>query len=124
MKLFFPFEYLNNLALKGLNAAGYGFSPDGCTFGIGPALLRKLKSRGYRTSITSFTGDFSHDSQGWADFYHNAEITTPQLKNMLRAAGNLSEEEFDQLYRRELAEMWSADFSAIWHFEIISGYKS
>jgi ubiquinone/menaquinone biosynthesis C-methylase UbiE len=117
------FEYLNHLALKAFNAAGYGFSPDGRTFGMGPALLHKLKSRGYRTSIASFTGDFSHDSRGWADFYHNAEITTPQLKNMLMKVGNLSEEEFDQLYRRELAEMWSPDFSAIWHFEVITGMK-
>lgn len=115
------FEYLSSLGIKAVWNTGYGFSLDGRTFGMGPALLRKLKQRGYQTSLSSFVGDYSRDSPGWADFYHNVEITTPPLRLPLRRAGNLTDEEFDQLYQRELAEMWSAEFTAIWHFVTICG---
>lgn len=115
------FEYLSSLAIKSLWNGGYGFSLNGRTFGLAPALLRKLKQRGYQTTVSSFVGDYSHDSSGWADFYHNAEITTPQLRIPLIKAGELTEQEFDQLYQQELVEMWSEDFTALWHFVIIWG---
>jgi SAM-dependent methyltransferase len=115
------FEHLSSLGMKALWNGGYGFSLNGRTFGMAPALLRKLKQRGYQTTPSSFIGDYSHDSPGWADFYHNAEITTPQLRFPLIKAGQLTEEEFDQLYQRELTEMWGDDFTALWHFVIICG---
>jgi SAM-dependent methyltransferase len=115
------FEYLSSLGIKSLWNGGYGFSLNGRTFGLAPALLRKLKQRGYQTTVSAFVGDYSHDSPGWADFYHNTEITTPQLRIPLIKAGELTEEEFDQLYQQELIEMWNEDFTALWHFVIIWG---
>lgn len=118
------FEFLNELSIKAFWKRGYGFSVDGRTFGMGPALLQKLKQRGYQTRLGSFIGDYSRDSPGWADYYHNAEITTPQLKPLLMEEGKLTLEEFDQLYFRELAEMSREDFSATWRFVVICGVRS
>src|SRR5690349_11690313 len=45
------FEYLSSLGIKALWNGGYGFSLNGRSFGLGPALLLKLKQRGYQTSV-------------------------------------------------------------------------
>jgi SAM-dependent methyltransferase len=116
------FEYFNTLIMKALWRSGYGFSFDGRSFGVGPMLLSKLKSRGYQVQISSFIGDYSSDSPGWPDFFHNAEVTTPQLKPLLLKEGNLTDQEFDLHYQRSLMEMRAGDFEAIWHFVTIWGF--
>ena len=58
-------ERLNSLGMQALQQAGYGFSPDGLTFGIVPCLLHLFKQTGYRDQhISTTTLDHSHDSEG------------------------------------------------------------
>lgn len=123
------FEWFNSLGIKALWRRGYGFSPNGRTFGMGPALLRKLKKRGYQTTLRSFTGDYSHDSPAWADFYHNLSTMARQsramLLEMLLEEGHFTAEELareiDQRYTRLAEEMEDVSFSATWQYIVLDG---
>jgi SAM-dependent methyltransferase len=106
-------EQLNNLGMRALNLAGYGFSLDGCTFGMSPALLYLLKQAGYwDVHIAASTLNNSADTQEWANFHANQEIMLLQAKQLIVRSGLLTDKKFDALYQQALIEMYAPDFVA------------
>jgi SAM-dependent methyltransferase len=117
-------EQLNHLGTQALWHTGYGFSPDGHTFGMAPGLLRLLKQASYRDlCLCTTTIDHSADSEGWADFYHNQELLLQGIKPLVLNCALTNEQEFDALYQKALIEMYADDFTAIGQILSIRGRK-
>ncbi len=116
------YEQFSILNIQALQRAGYGFTPGGHTFGMSQGLLRLFKEANLRDlHITASAADYSVDSAGWADFYHNGEIAVLQTKPFLINSGQFTTEKFDELYQQMLQEMRAAQFTAIWHSTSIWG---
>ncbi len=117
-------EKLNGLGMQALWMAGYGFSPDGHTFGMAPGLLRLLKQVGYYDlHLSTSTLDHSAGSAGWADFYHNQELLLHQVKPLVISYGLITEGEFDALSRQAMIEMYADDFTAVGQIMSLWGQK-
>lgn len=105
---------LAELSQKGYQATkafGYGFSPDGRSFGITYMLGGFLKTIGceqiqYRMHVV----DFSADSPAWADFFHNNDIAFRAMQPKLVKAGLITQEEFDQLHKQFLIDIHQDTF--------------
>lgn len=117
-------EQLNWLLFQAMHKLGYGFSPDGRTLGITPALPRLFQQAGFR-QIESFAYaiDFSKGTAAWADFYRNAEIAFHQAKRLLASVNVATIEELDQLYQQLLLDMRESTFDGIWFSTSFCGIK-
>jgi SAM-dependent methyltransferase len=117
-------EKLNGLGMQALWQAGYGFSPDGRTFGMFPGLLRLLKQASYQDLHLSTTIlDHCANSEGWADFFHNQEFLLHEVKPLLLRAGLVTKEEFDLLFQQAIIEMHQDDFAAVGQIMSLWGRK-
>ena len=117
-------EKLNGLGMQALHQAGYGFSPDGHTFGMSPGLLRLLKQAGYHDlHLSTSTLDHSAASEGWADYYHNQTILLLEFKSLLLKSGLITAQEFDPLLHQTTADMHQEDFVAVGQIVSLWGRK-
>jgi len=117
-------ERLNALGMQALQRAGYGFSPDGQTFGIVPGLLHLFKQASYQDQhISTTTLDHSRDSEGWADFHHNQERLWQGIKALVLNWTLIPEQEFDSLYQQAIAEIYADDFTEVGQIVSIWGRK-
>jgi SAM-dependent methyltransferase len=117
-------EHLNSLAINVLRMAGYGFSPDGRTFGMAPGLLRLLKQAGYHDlHLSTSTLNLSAASEGWADYYHNQIILLLEIKSILIQRGLITENEFDAYLQQATIDLSSDDFAAVGQITSLRGRK-
>ena len=117
-------ERLNGLGMQALRLAGYGFSPDGRTFGVFPGLLRLLKQAGYQDlRLSTTTLDHSLASKGWADYFRNQEFLLHEIKPLLLITGLITEEEFEVLFQQAMIDMQQDDFAAVGQIMSLWGRK-
>jgi SAM-dependent methyltransferase len=117
-------EALNTLGIQALWRAGYGYSPNGRTFGMSSGLVGLLQKAGYQDiSLKATAMNNSANTPGWADLYHDHRIMLAQFKPLLIQLELIAEEEFDQLYQQALAEMHADDFVAVGHLTSVWGRR-
>lgn len=117
-------EALNTLGIQALWRAGYGFSPNGRTFGMSSGLLGLLQKAGYLDlSLRATAMNNSANTPGWADLYHDHRIMLTQFKPLLLQLGLITDKEFDRLYQQALAEMHANDFVAVGHLTSVWGRR-
>jgi ubiquinone/menaquinone biosynthesis C-methylase UbiE len=103
---------------------GYGFSPDGRTIGITHTLPSLLRDAGYQhIQLKAHALECSTGTEGWADCYHNAEVSFLQTQPFFVKTGVATQEQVERTYHRMLAEMRASDFHGMWHFLTVQGTK-
>lgn len=117
-------EELQTLLCRALRQGGYGFAPDGQQLSITPVLGRLLRQAGcqqieHRAHVVDYSVDtplhrtmVENTVIGWqlvAPFLYRMEVTTP--------------DRFLTLYRQMQLEMMLDEFSALWYFCTVKGYK-
>ena len=117
-------EKINTLFSQFLHRAGYGFSPDGRTNGITPALARLFRKAGF----VGIKGKahailFSPYDETYADIRGMARAGVLQGRPFLTSSGLITEDEFDKLYQQMELEMLSDEFSGVWPFLTVWGTK-
>lgn len=118
------YERLHALNIQCMHQAGYGFSPDGRTNGITPALPRLLRKASFvDLESKAHALRFSPFDETYADICANTRVSVLQTRPLLLKAGLITEEAFDQLYQQMEIEMLSNDFSGVWPFLTVWGYK-
>ncbi len=119
------FEQISALAALALHRAGYGFSPDGGTFGMTPALARLLRESGFvKIESKAHAIRFSpYDEETYADMCANIRVGAQQGRSLLNKMGLITEEAFDKLYQQMQIEMLSDDFSGVWPYMTVWGAK-
>jgi ubiquinone/menaquinone biosynthesis C-methylase UbiE len=111
------FEHFSHLITQAMKWAGYGFSPDGRTFGITPMLERLLQDAGCQhIQSRSYVINFSAGTKTWADFYRNTQIGFQAIQPLLLKAGLATQKDVDQMYEQTLIEMQQPDFCGVWPF--------
>jgi SAM-dependent methyltransferase len=106
------YEQISRLFATAMYRMGRSFSPDGYHIGIIPMLgplLRTLGCDDVQSKAHVF--DFSFGTNNYADAYQNAKLIYIQAKPMLTQGGLISEEDYDMLYNRMLAEVRQPEFS-------------
>lgn len=89
------FETYHSFYATLLYKRGYGFSPDGQTFGITPMLGKLLHNAGYQDIRTqAYALDFSHATLFEIDYRHIVEIRFEQVGSQLLASGQIKPEDF------------------------------
>ncbi len=117
-------ESLNALGIQALWRAGYGFSPNGRTFGMSAGLLRIMVLAGYQDiQLQATPMNNSAGTDGWADLFHDHQIMLMQLKPLLIHLKLITEEEFDEQYQQAMAEMYRNDFTAVGHMLTLWGRR-
>ncbi|HZR40439.1 MAG TPA: methyltransferase domain-containing protein [Ktedonobacteraceae bacterium] len=112
------------LIIQVLNRTGHGFSPDGRSTGITPALPLLLRRAGFvEIGSSAHVLRFSPFDETYADMRNNARIVTLQLRTPMTKLGLVTEQEFDRLYQQMELELLSDDFSGVWPFLTVWGRK-
>ncbi len=112
------------LLMQAIQRGGYGFSPDGSSFGITHLLPHWLEQQGYqKIRIQAHAMDFSLGTDAWADQYHNNEIFCYQMKPLLLKLELTTEEAFDRLGQQTLIDMQRETFFGMVHFLTALGQK-
>jgi hypothetical protein len=62
-------------------------------------------------------------TDGWIDFYRNAEMGYKLSQAFFAKAGVATQEEAEKLYQQMLIEMHSDDFCGMWHYVTFLGTK-
>src|SRR5579884_1396413 len=110
------FERLQSLLYQAFWRGGYSFSVDGTTLGITHTLSPLLRAAGYQdVRRLAHTMEFSVNTDGWMDFYRNAEIGYKLVQPFYVKTGVATQEELDQLYQQMLIEMHASNFYGLWH---------
>lgn len=110
--------------MQALWKAGYGFSPDGRTFGVShilPSLLREQKYR--QIQLFAYALEGSAKLEAWADSYHDIKTLGLQMKPLFIKLGLITDETFDQLYQQALADMQRDEFCGMGYFLTVLGQK-
>ena len=118
------FEKFSGMFTNALKLVGQSFSPDGRHIGITPMLGRLLRDAGCRNiRKTAYVIDYSAGEEAHIAVCHDMMVVFKLVQPFLMKMGQTTEEEFDELYQRVLAEMMSNDFCAIWYYLSAWGEK-
>jgi len=118
------FEELQSFLYQSFRRAGYGFSADGRTLGMTHVLPSFLRKAGYQdVRRLAHTLEFSMHTDGWIDFYRNAEMGYKLSQAFFAKAGVATQEEAEKFYQQMLIEMHSDDFCGMWHYVTFLGTK-
>lgn len=118
------FEKCCALLSRTMSRAGYTFSPGGYYIGMLPMLPRLFRDGGLQNiRRMAHTIDFSSGTEAHESFYYNHLSAFQTLAPFVARLGVASEEEWTDLYRKGLAEMYLDDFSAMWILLTIWGQK-
>jgi ubiquinone/menaquinone biosynthesis C-methylase UbiE len=105
-------------------ALGYGFSPDGRSYGITHMLGGFLRTVGCENIQSRMhMVDFSADSEAWADFFHNFDIGFRMVQPKLVKAGMAAQEELERLHQQFLIDLHHGTFRGIWPYMSAWGTK-
>jgi SAM-dependent methyltransferase len=106
------YEQISRLFATSMHRIRRTFSPDGYHIGIIPMLgpfLRTLGCEDVQSKAHAF--DFSFGTANYADAYQNAKLIYLQAKPMMTQGGLMSDEDYDILYNRMLADVCQPEFS-------------
>lgn len=118
------FSQLNAWLIQAMCRAGYGFSSDERSLCMTPMLPQLLRREGYRTiQQAAFGNEFSVDTDGWIDIYHNTKVLFHYLRSLFLKTGVTTEEEAERVYQQTLQEMQADDFYGMGHFMSFWGIK-
>ncbi len=118
------FNQLAHYLLEGMRRAGYGFSTDGRTFGMGPKLASLLHERGYQNlRYMSSVQNYSAYMPTWADFFHNYQLVYQQSQALFVAKGLATQEELERLQNQMQIELQGNDFSALAYMVTLVGTR-
>src|SRR6266536_376032 len=108
--------------MQAMKQVGYGFSPDGSSFGMFPQLRWLSQEAGFQQiRQTAHVIDFSQDTSAWADFYQGVQVAFPQSLRHLRTVA--TQNEVEEVYRETLIQMNDPSFRAIWILLTMCGRK-
>ncbi len=117
-------QLLELLITQALWKTGYGFSPDGRSFGIVHVLPQFLRRLGYQdVRLLTHPIEFSSGTASWADQYHNVEVISSQVKPLFVNLGLIENDDFDPLQQRALSDMLRNDFAAVGQMTTVVGTK-
>jgi ubiquinone/menaquinone biosynthesis C-methylase UbiE len=103
---------------------GYGFSPDGRSFGITHMLGGFLREVGCeQIESRMHVVDFSADSPAWADIFHNYDIAFRAIQPVLVKMGIATQDELDQLHQQYIIDMHQVTFRGVWPYMSVWGTK-
>jgi len=115
------FNRLGSLIMQAFCQEGYGFSPDGLTFGVDHILPTLVRQQGYQpVQLMAHPIDFTAFS---ADTYHNVEIIGYQVKPRLIKLGLITSEAFDELLQQTLIDILSETFCGLGYLFTVLGHK-
>ncbi|GHP00894.1 hypothetical protein KSF_109410 [Reticulibacter mediterranei] len=93
---------------------GYGFSPDGESWGIVHAFPQLLRALGHDyIQIFGYGLEYSFNTTAWSDQYHNIEISGIQIKQTMVDFGLISSKDFDYLHQQAIIDMHQKDFQGL-----------
>jgi len=115
------FNRLGSLIMQAFCQDGYGFSPDGLTFGVDHILPTLVRQHGYQpVRLMAHPIDFVAFT---ADTYHNVEIIGYQVKSRLVKHGLITPDDFDQLLQQTLIDILSESFCGLGYLLTVLGHK-
>lgn len=118
------FNKLAGYLLEGMRRAGYGFSTDGRTFGMGPMLSHLLHAAGYQhLRHISSVQNYSAYMPTWGDFFRNNQTAYLQAQPLFIKTGMASQEEIDHLYRQMQIEQQEPGFTAMAYMITLLGTR-
>jgi ubiquinone/menaquinone biosynthesis C-methylase UbiE len=118
------YEQFFVLCSQALFKAGYGFSVMDRTFDMTPTLPCLLRNAGYsNVQIKAHALEISAGTEGWSDFYQNADISTQTILPFLIKTNVTSAEEGKALHDQLLIDMLGDDFCGMWHYVSAWGTK-
>lgn len=107
-----------------MHNAGYTFSPGGYFVGILPVLPRLFRDAGLQDiRKMAHAVDFSAGTEARDGFYYNLASAFQTLTPFVARLGVSTEEEWQDLYQKGLAEMYEDDFCAMWFLLTVWGHK-
>lgn len=107
-----------------MHKAGYGCSPSGHYLGVLPMLPRWFQDAGLQNvRKMAHTLDFSAGTEARDGFYYNHASAFQTLAPVVVKYGIATEEEWNDLYQKGLAEMYLDDFCAMWILLTVWGTK-
>ena len=117
-------EQLHGFFYQALQQVRHGFSVNGRNIGVTIILPRMLRKAGYE-HVQHFmhAQEVSADTENYAMFYRNSEITYQLAKPLFINTGATNEEDFDQIYKQMLIELGSQEFTGMWHYMTAVGTK-
>jgi ubiquinone/menaquinone biosynthesis C-methylase UbiE len=108
------FEKYHALYAQMLHQRGYGFSPDGQTFGITPMLGKLLQNAGYQwTSMKSYAIDLSYDTLFQTDYQLLIQMRFKNVLEHLFEKNMEPPEKLADTYNDLLADIAQKTFCAI-----------
>lgn len=118
------YERIYGMILRALKLAGQTSSPDGRRTGITTQLLGFLRRAGLeQIEKEAYAIDCSSGAVAHEDFYQNYMAGFRLIEPFLLKMGVTTEEEFEALYQRTLAEMMRDSFEGLWYLLSVWGRK-
>ncbi len=117
-------EALLHAMYQSLYKAGYGFSPDGRTFGLTPVLPKLLRDAGYaEVQSMAHALDFSAGTELYTSQRENYRIVFLMIKPMLLKMKVITPEELASLYEKMLIETEQEGFCGVLYVRTVWGKK-
>jgi ubiquinone/menaquinone biosynthesis C-methylase UbiE len=118
------FETYSGFLTQLLTKMGYGFSVDGFSFGLTPALGRLLHEAGYtETSIKPYVLDLSYGTPFHDVQVQNITVAFKSMQGPLVEQNIETKDAVEQLYNQMLQEMKCKEFCALAYMITICGKK-
>jgi SAM-dependent methyltransferase len=115
----FHYFYSRMLYLK-----GYGFSPNGSTFGTSPMLGKLLLDAGYRhIGMKSYALDISYATMFQTDYRHLVEMRFEKVRSQLLERSLATSQELDDTYAALLVDITQKTFCGVAYPFIFWGKK-
>ncbi len=110
----FAFEKYHSFYSSLLHRRGYGFSPDGQTFGITPMLGRLFHNAGYQHSyMKSYAIDVSYNTLFQTDYWHIIMLRFEKVRLQLLERGMATAEELASTYNALLDDIMRETFCGV-----------
>lgn len=115
------FNRLGSLIMQAFCQDGYGFSPDGLTFGLDHILPTLMRQQDYQpVQLKVYAIDFNAFS---AETYHNVEIIGYQVKPRVIKHDLIAPADYDQLLQQTLIDLLSESFCGLGYLLTVLGHK-
>src|SRR5947209_3173601 len=108
------YETLHAMTARAMKKAGKSFSPDGRNVGITPMLGQFLQQAGCKhIQHAAYALDLSAGTEAHGSMYQNSMAFFRLIEPFLLSMQETTQEEFEALYNRMLAEVLSDSFRAV-----------
>lgn len=118
------FEAYHSFYSRMLYKGGYGFSPDGQTFGMTPMLEKLLRDVGcLHTDMKSYALDISYNTKLQKDYRRLIEGRFDKVQHLLLEKGLETPEKLADLYKKLLDDLVQKTFCGVIYVLIFCGTK-